>query len=112
MEYSVAVLKTPLILVMGHSKCGAVDEALKNFNKIESLPGRLPSLISEILPAAIEAGGKPGEDALANAVRYNVQNGMTRIPNVSSIIADAVESGQAKIVGGVYDMPSGRFEMI
>ncbi|MDG2423459.1 MAG: carbonic anhydrase [Phycisphaerales bacterium] len=111
-EYSVAVLKTPLIVVMGHSKCGAVDESLKNFNDIEALPGRLPSLISQILPAAIQAGGKPGDEALVNAIRYNVQNGMRRMPTVSSIISGAVESGSVKIVGGVYDMPSGRFEMV
>ena len=112
MEYSVAVLKTPLIVVMGHSNCGAVSEALKNFNDIESLPGCLPSLISQILPAASRAGGQFGEEALSKAIRYNVQDGMKRIRATSSIIDSAVDSGSVKIVGGVYDMSSGQFEMV
>ncbi|MAT82404.1 MAG: carbonic anhydrase [Phycisphaerae bacterium] len=112
MEYSVAVLKTPLIVVMGHSNCGAVSEALKNFNDIDSLPGSLPSLISQIRPAASQAGGEFGEEALSEAIRCNVRNGMERIRTTSSIIDAAVESGDLRIIGGVYDMQSGRFEVL
>ena len=112
MEYSVAVLKTPLIVVMGHSNCGAVSEALKNFNDIDSLPGSLPSLISQIHPAASQAGGQFDEETLSQAVQYNVQIGMKRIRDGSSIIDGAVESDDLKIIGGVYDMSTGRFEIV
>ena len=111
MEYSVAVLGSPLIVVMGHSSCGAVDAAIDNMDSIESLPGSLPGLISQILPAAISTQGKSGNH-LDNAIKANVVNGMKRLPKMSEIINDGQEAGTLKIVGGVYDLKSGRFNLV
>ena len=111
MEFAVAVLGSPLIVVMGHSSCGAVDAAVKHIDSVESLPGSLPGLVSQILPAAIETKDSSG-DRLKNAIAANVVNGMQRLPKMSEILNDGHEAGTLKIVGGVYDLKSGRFNLV
>jgi carbonic anhydrase len=108
MEYAIAILGSPLIVVMGHSGCGAVDAAIQNFNSVDALPGSLPGLISQILPAVIATRDTSG-DALANATRTNVSLGMARLSKMSNIIDVGVKDGSLKIIGGVYEMSSGRF---
>ena len=62
LEYGVAVLKSPLILVLGHDSCGAVDATIKSLRDNTTLPGRLPSLVAAlkaatpILSAAVTDG--------------------------------------------------------
>src|ERR1700734_2138625 len=71
LEYAVAVLNTPLILVLGHDSCGAVDPTIKSVKDGTTLPGHLPSLVAAIKPAVEAVKDKPG-DMLANAIRSNV----------------------------------------
>ena len=111
MEYAVAVLGTPLIVVMGHSSCGAVGAAVEHMDSLHSLPGSLPDLIGQIVPAAISTKDQAGNH-LDNAIRANAVNGMKRLLEMSDIIRGGHESGALKIVGGVYDLKSGRFELI
>ena len=109
LEYAVAVLKTPLVVVMGHSNCGAVEAAIKYQDTIMELPGQLPGLVSELLPAAINTNG--AEDQLAKAVQLNVEYGVGRIPRDSTVISEAVDAGRCRVVGGVYDLASGSFTL-
>src|SRR5216684_3476133 len=51
MEYAVSVLAVPLILVLGHDACGAVDAVIKSIKDNTTLPGRLPSLVAALAPA-------------------------------------------------------------
>jgi carbonic anhydrase len=111
MEYSVAILGSPLIVVMGHSSCGAVGAAVEHMDSVESLPGSLPDLISQILPAAVSTKGELGNH-LDNAIKANVVNGMNRLPGMSEIIHDGLKAGTLKIVGGIYDLKSGRFNLV
>ncbi|MCH2132981.1 MAG: carbonic anhydrase [Phycisphaerales bacterium] len=108
MEYSIAVLGSPLIVVMGHSSCGAVDAAIKNFDSLDDLPGSLPGLIGEILPAVINTKGEEG-DVLDNTIRENVRLAMKRLPKMSDIIQEAHAKGSLKIIGGVYELGTGQF---
>ena len=110
LEYSVAVLKTPLVVVMGHSNCGAVEAAIEHEHDPGSLPGHLADLVSNILPACIES--RSAEDRLARAIELNVHNAMTEVRNRSEVITKAVDSGTCKIVGGVYDLKSGMFTLV
>src|SRR6478672_8304798 len=50
-EYAVAVLGTPLILVLGHSKCGAIDAAVKSVKDHQEFPGHIPALVKALRPA-------------------------------------------------------------
>ena len=67
----VSVLHTPLLMVLGHQSCGAVDAAIKSIRDGTTLPGHLPSLVEAIGPAVKDTQGKPG-DALENAIKQNV----------------------------------------
>ncbi len=51
LEYGVAVLNSPLILVLGHDSCGAVDATIKSLKDNTTLPGHLPSLVNALAPA-------------------------------------------------------------
>src|SRR6202048_746856 len=59
-EYAVQVLYTPLLMVLGHRSCGAVDAAIKSIGEGTTLPGHLPSLVEAISPAVKATAGKPG----------------------------------------------------
>lgn len=112
MEYAISALETPLIVVMGHSSCGAVTAAMKTISENITLPGSLPGLVSQITPAVMEVDDIHAESALSEAIEINVRNGMARLTEMSSIIADSVEAGKVGIIGGVYDLASGRFQLL
>ena len=67
-EYAIAVLNTPLLMVLGHKSCGAVDAAIKSIKDGTTLPGHLPSLVSAVGPAVKAVDGKSG-DMLDNAIK-------------------------------------------
>ncbi len=110
LEYAVGILKSPLVLVMGHSSCGAVHASIEHEHDVTALPGGLPALVNHILPAT--AASRGAEDRLAAAVEINVQNGVKQVTKESTVISEAVEAGQCKVVGGVYDLASGRFTLV
>ena len=73
LEYGVAVLNSPLILVLGHDSCGAVDATIKSLKDNTTLPGHLPSLVSALSASVKAVADQPG-DKLANAIRQNVKD--------------------------------------
>ena len=103
-EYGVAELAVSLIMVLGHSECGAVKAAIKHINDRDSLLGALGVLVNSIRPAV--AKGMPG-DPLDNAIRANVGIGVERLRGLQPIVAPAVKRGQVKVVGAVYDLRTG-----
>ncbi|MDF3813619.1 MULTISPECIES: carbonic anhydrase [Rhodopseudomonas] len=111
LEYSVAVLNTPLILVLGHDRCGAVDATIKSLKDGTTLPGHLPSLVTAIAPAVKAAAQQPG-DALNNAIRQNVRDNVAKLKAAGPILSAAVEAGKVKVVGGIYRLTDGRVEML
>ena len=110
-EYAVAELGVPLILVLGHTQCGAVKAALQHLDAKDALPGAIAGLVDAIKPAVAAAKGKPG-DPLDNAIRANVQTGVARLKALPPIVGPAVKQGKVKVVGGVYDLKSGTVTMI
>jgi carbonic anhydrase len=106
-EYAVAVLKSKLILVLGHSKCGAVNAAVGFVQDGKPQPGNIQDLVTAIEPAAKAAKSEPG-DWLANAVAENVKRNVAAMTARSTIVADAVKDGSLEVVGGVYDLHTGK----
>src|SRR6202790_4309622 len=111
MEYAVAMLGTPLIMVLGHDACGAVDATIKSLKDDTTLPGHLPSLVTSLTPAVKAVSGKPG-DPLDNATRQNVTDNVAKLKSATPILSAAVERRKLKVVGGIYRLKDGRVEMI
>jgi carbonic anhydrase len=111
LEYGVAVLGVPLILVLGHDACGAVDATIKSLKDDKPLPGHLPSLVTALTPAVKAVSGKGG-DVLANAIRQNVIDNVARLKSATPILSAAVEQNKLKIVGGIYRLRDGRVDMV
>ena len=106
-EYGVKVLNTPLVVVLGHSSCGAVDATLKYVANGVTQPGHIMNLVRQIEPAAKATEKMPG-NWLYNAIAQNVRNNVTALTERSTILADAVNAKKILIVGGIYDLHSGR----
>ena len=105
-EYAVVLLGTPLLLVLGHERCGAVTAAVKN----EPLPGEISTFVNPILPAVKRVADQPG-DTVDNAVVANVRYQIEQLQR-SSLLNERLKSGQLKIVGGRYDLDTGKVSLI
>jgi carbonic anhydrase len=105
-EYAIAELNVPLIVVLGHSGCGAVKAAMKHIDVKDSLPGAINGLVELIKPAVAQIHVKPG-DPLGNAIRKNVELGVDRLKQLQPIVAPRVKEGKLKVVGAVYDLRTG-----
>ncbi|CDM23965.1 carbonic anhydrase [Castellaniella defragrans] len=111
LEYSVAVLGVPLILVLGHDKCGAVAAAVKAVTESAQYPGRIPSLVSAIAPA-VQKVQDGGGDLLAAATAQNVRDNVAALAERSTILGDAVRAGKLRLAGAVYRLDTGRVEFL
>jgi carbonic anhydrase len=111
LEYAVAMLGTPLIVVLGHDSCGAVGATIKSLKDNSTLPGHLPSLVTSLTPAVKAVSGKSG-DLLDNATRQNVIDNVATLKSATPILSSAVEQRKLRIVGGIYRLRDGRVEMI
>jgi carbonic anhydrase len=111
LEYASAILNVPLFLVLGHEACGAVGATIKSLKDNTTLPGHLPSLVSNLAPAVKATKDQPG-DPLANAIRQNVIDVVAKLKSATPILNAAVEQGKLKIVGGIYHLGDGKVELI
>jgi carbonic anhydrase len=105
-EYAVVMLGTPLLLVLGHERCGAITAAVQN----KSLPGEISTFVNAVLPAVNRVKDRPG-DWIDNAVTANVQYQMEQLQR-SSLLRERLESGKLKIAGGRYDLDTGMVTLI
>jgi carbonic anhydrase len=102
-EYAASHLHTPLLVVMGHQRCGAVTAAAES----EEAEGHLPSLLALIRPAVERAKAQPG-DLIDNAVRLNVENVVRQVRGSTPVLAALVDSGALTVVGAVYSLDTGK----
>jgi carbonic anhydrase len=111
LEYAIAVLGVPLILVLGHESCGAVDAAIKSLKDDTTLPGHMPSLVTGIAPA-VKAVSQQGGDTLGKAIRQNVVDNVAKLSSATPILSAAVEQHKLSVVGGIYRLRDGRADMV
>jgi carbonic anhydrase len=105
-EYGAAVLGSPVIVVLAHTRCGAVAAACDVVTKDATFPGVIGNMIEPILPAAIAAKSEAG-DFITNAAKQSARRTADRIGRASSLIAGLVDAGKLKIVAAIYDLESG-----
>ena len=112
-QYGVLVLGVPLIVVLGHERCGAVQAALEVVQDDASFPGSIGQMIEPIIPAvlrAARAGDLKGEDLLDAAVKANVRRTVERLRNSEPSLIDPRRAGKLKIVGAHYDLDDGKVD--
>jgi carbonic anhydrase len=112
-QYAVQVLNVPLILVLGHERCGAVDAAVSVVEKNTVFPGSIGQMVEPIIPAVLKAkamGPKTSEDLLDAAVRENVRRTVERLRTAEPTLADPIKAGKLMVVGARYDLDDGKVD--
>jgi carbonic anhydrase len=109
-EFAVAVLNVPLIVVMGHEACGAVKAAVSVVESNARFPGSIGTMLEPIIPAVLEARNLEG-DPTDNAVRSNVRRVVRALREASApILLSPLAEGRLKIVGAYYSLSTGAVE--
>jgi len=109
-EYAVAQLGVPLILVMGHSRCGAVEAAVSVVRNNTTFPGAIGQMIEPIVPAVLTVRDKPG-DLVENAVRANVDRTVMRLRSAAEpLLTDPQKTGTLRVVGAAYSLDTGNVD--
>lgn len=112
LEYGVKFLGVPLLMVLGHTNCGAVDAAIKVVRDKITLPGHLDELVANITPAAATALKAKPDNPLDAAIVENVRLNVKELQNATPVISEFAASGKIKVVGGLYDLASGKVTVI
>lgn len=110
-EYAVAELGSRLIVVMGHSRCGACRAAIDHIESHDQLPGAIEGLVDKIRPIVRDVRGQPG-DKLANVTRQNAIANAKRLETLGPILPEFVAKGNLKIVGAYYELSTGTVEFL
>ena len=107
LEYAAEHLHVPLIVVMGHTHCGALTAALEG----GTLAGKLPDLMAALRPAVDQSAHEPG-DRLDNAVRDNVVHVVEQLRTAKPVLSELVAKGKLRIVGAIYSLETGKVEWL
>lgn len=111
-EYGVAHLNTPILVVLGHSSCGACTAVVQG----AQLTGNIPPLVDNIIPAKDKVvAANPtltGNALVAAVIKQNVWQGIEDLFEISPISADLVRTGKLKVIGAVYNLQSGQVEWL
>jgi carbonic anhydrase len=110
-EYGAAVLGSPLLVILGHERCGAVAAACDMVAKGASFPGSIQPMAAAIVPAAQAVKDLPG-DMVDNAVRQSARMTAAKVVSTSAIVAERVASGKLKVVAARYDLDDGRVDYL
>ncbi|WP_238163211.1 carbonic anhydrase [Kribbella capetownensis] len=107
-EFGVAELHTPLLVVLGHQRCGALDATIKALDSDQRTAeaGELRHIVDTLAPAVRQVAGKPG-DRLTNAVHANVELVLAKLRQ-SPVIGPLEKSGKLKLVGAYYELDTGK----
>jgi carbonic anhydrase len=106
LEYAVDQFSPPLVVVMGHERCGAVTAAVELVNG-GGIPGGSIHAVVDALAAVLERGMSVDE-----AVRANTLAGARALPERSAIVRRAAEAGELRVVPAVYSLDSGEVQLL
>lgn len=106
-QYGVGPLGVPLVVVLGHERCGVVEAAVSVVKENTVFPGSIGAMIEPIVPAVLSVQSKGG-DLVHNSVRANVSRTANRLRTTSEpILLNPLREGRLRIVGAVYDIDDG-----
>lgn len=110
LEFGAGILGTRLIVVLGHTNCGAVQATISSLRDGTEQPGHLTALVEALAPGIEPVLGELG-DVETNAVLANVAHAVGRLRTAPPVLADLVAQGGLGVIGGVYDLATGRVEL-
>ncbi|MNY15442.1 Carbonic anhydrase [compost metagenome] len=106
-EYAVGHLDVPLVMVLGHERCGMVEATLKG----GQAEGHLHPMVEAIRPALASVDKRSG-DVLDAAVRANVRYVVRQLEASKPLLAERIKAGKLKVVGARYDLDTGEVELL
>ena len=109
-EFAVGYLQVPLVLVLGHERCGAVRATVDALLQQGEVNGHLRRLVDDIRPAVLEVKDQPG-DVLDLAVRANVRQVVEQLKTSKPLLEQYVTQGKVRIVGAYYDLHTGEVKL-
>ena len=110
-EYAVAVLGAPLLVVMGHASCGAVSAAVEMSEKGATFPGHIGDVARPIVPAVQAVRGRQG-DLLGNAIRENAVMVAESMISGSPLLRDAILKEKLRVIAAHYGLADGKVEFL
>lgn len=111
LEYAAAELGSVLLMVLGHSGCGAVKATIDVVTKGATVPGEIGDVVAPILPAVRNVQNQPPDQLLEAAIQENVRLQKQALSQ-NAILAQAVSASMLKIVGAEYDLASGKVTLV
>ena len=111
LEFGTLALGASVIMVLGHTQCGAIAGAIDALQKGTQFPGSIDNIVTTIGPAVEAVKDKPG-DLLENSIVSNVKFGVDKLNGSVPVIADKVKEGKLKIVGANYDLSTGEVTIV
>lgn len=108
--YGIHALGTPIVMVLGHERCGAVTAAVDVITKGATIPPALQAMLAPIVFAVNAVKGQPG-DLVDNVVRENARIG-ARTLIADPLLADMLRGGKLKVVAARYDLDDGKIELL
>lgn len=112
LEYGVAVLGTPLVMVLGHSNCGAVKATIEEIQSPKPLPGHIWDITDAVRPGIANVVKAGGNDLLERAIDANVDYNVSRVASAQPLISEAVKSGRVRVVGAEYELATGKVRLL
>ena len=112
LEFGAAVLPTKLIMVLGHNSCGAVNATVTALQKGDTLPVHIADLVRAMKPGIEPVLKQSGDDLQQRAVIANVRYNVERLQRAKPILAEMVAKNEIRVVGGVYDLATGKVTLV
>lgn len=113
MEFGVLEFGMPLLVVLGHERCGAVTAAVEAMEKGDTPPGQIGSIVSPIIPAVEAAKANPADpvNLVEQSVRESMKISVAALRR-SPVLSGLISAGKLKVVGARYDLDTGRVDFL
>ena len=113
-EYAALFLKTPLLLILGHTNCGAIHSTIKAFNNPEEFGNsHIDNIVERLLPAVISAKEKTNDSKnwQEQSLKQNLEMVSWQAKKNSNVLSDLIKDGKMLLKTGIYDTVSGKVEI-
>ncbi|MEU8616018.1 carbonic anhydrase, partial [Actinoplanes sp. NPDC048791] len=110
-EFAVEEFGSPLVVVLGHERCGAVTATIDAIESGAGAPGHIGTIVDALRPIVEPELSRPG-DVVDNAVRANIRAQAAQLTARSELLAEHVRAGELRIVGARYDLDTGRVALV